>query len=207
MELYVLTNQAMLGLIKVGMTTKSASERATTLTASAAVPEHFQVGRSYKFPDEITYKDLLKVERAAHKRLSAFRYSDSKEFFTCTPEQAGAVLEQLQIEAKDYLDRGLTIIGQARQAVLTPLFEGDKGRKTTLLDKIKPRNHWHVWTATSQSNEQATALEILPHAYWTKAGAKARAKKSTPLGTHSTITVCDDPLCPAQGQNGPNEKG
>ena len=175
MELYVLTNQAMPGLIKVGMTTKSASERETTLTGSAAVPEHFQVDRSYKFPDEITYKDLLKVELAAHKRLSAFRYSDSKEFFTCTPEQAGAVLEQLQIEAKDYLDRGLTIIGQARQAVLTQLFEGDKGRKTTFLDKIKPRNHWHVWTATSQSNDPSWVKRCLTRYTVPRATSRASA--------------------------------
>ena len=207
MELYVLTNAALPGLIKVGMTTKTADVRASTLTASAAVPDDFQVDSSYKFPEGIGYKDLLAVERKAHERLSAFRYSDSKEFFTCTTEHAGEVLEQLQREARGNLDQGLTITGQARQAVLTQLLEGDRGSKRTFLDRTKPRDHWHVWTATSQREKQTTALEVLPHTYWTKAGAKTRAKKSTLLGTYSTVIVCDDPLCPVQGKNGPKEKG
>ena len=89
MEIYVLTNKALPGLVKVGMTTMTANERARTLAASAAVPSSFQVACSYEFPEGISYRDLLEVERKAHEILSAYRYSDSKEFFTCTTDHAG----------------------------------------------------------------------------------------------------------------------
>ena len=140
MEIYVLTNDALPGLIKVGMTTKNADERADTLGASAAVPENFEVARSYKFPESISYQQLLEVERKAHDLLSEYRYSNRKEFFTCTSVYAGTVIEQLQREATDFLSRGLTITGQPRQATIQSLFQGDKGRKTTLFDKPKIRN-------------------------------------------------------------------
>ena len=205
MELYVLTNAAIPGLIKVGMTTKTANVRAGTLTASAAVPEDFQVASSYKFPEGISYKDLLEVERKAHEMLSEFRYSDNKEFFTCTTDRAGTVIEQLQREAKGNLDRGLTITGQPRQGTLATLLQGDRGSKKPLFDTIKPRDHWHVWIAVNLSENQTTTLVIIPFTYWTKAGARARANREKISGKYSTTIICDDPLCPDRGKNGPKE--
>ena len=205
MEIYVLKNDALPGLIKVGMTTKNADERAYTLGASAAVPENFEVARSYKFPESISYQQLLEVERKAHDLLSEYRYSNSKEFFTCTSEYAGTVIEQLQREATDFLSRGLTITGQPRQATIQSLFQGDKGRKTTLFDKPKIRTHWHVWISTGHPETRTSTLEIIPFTYWTKQGATSRAKKEKPLGKYSVILTCHDPLCPDHEKNGPKE--
>lgn len=205
MEIYVLTNDALPGLIKVGMTTKNADERADTLGSSAAVPEDFEVARSYKFPENISYQQLLEVERKAHNLLSEHRYSNRKEFFTCTTEYAGTVIEQLQREATDFLSRGLTITGQPRQATILPLLQGDKGRKRTLFDKPKIRTHWHVWTSTSHPETRTTTLEIIAFTYWTKQGATSRAKKEKALGKYSVILICHDHLCPDHEKNGPKE--
>lgn len=205
MEIYVLTNDALPGLIKVGMTTKNADERADTLGASAAVPEDFEVARSYKFPEKLTYQQLLEVERKAHRLLSEYRYSTRKEFFTCTIEYAGTVIEQLQREATDFLSKGLTITGQPRQGTIKSLLQGDRGRKRTLLDKPKIRTHWHVWISTSQPETRTSTLEIIPFTYWTKQGATSRAKKQKGLGEYSVILICHDPMCPDHDKNGPKE--
>ena len=205
MEIYILTNKAFPGLVKVGMTTMTANERARTLTASAAVPDNFQVACSYEFPEGISYKDLIEVERKAHEILSEYRYSDSKEFFTCTTDHAGKVIEQLQREAKDFLDRALSITGRPRQGAMSAFLQGDKGRKRTLLDVTKPRDHWHVWSATDPTEDRTTTLEIIPYTYWTKSGARSRAEREKISGRYSTTAVCDDPKCPDRGKNGPKE--
>ena len=203
MELYVIKNEAMPGLLKVGLTRDSADERAKTLTSSASAPHKFEVVNTYEFPQAESLKDLIALERSAHQRLAQFRYSPHKEFFTCTPQQAHAVIEKLQQEAAANIAIGLTAAGQPRQATMQTLLTGDKGRKLPLIDTTKPRNHWHVWIATSPPDEPTSTLQLFPHAYWSKSAARTKSQKMRSSGSHSTISPCEDPHCSSKGLNGP----
>ena len=194
-ELYVLTNPALPGLIKVGLTTQGAESRARTLTASAAVPENFEVAGAYEFPNEIETRELHQLEREAHKRLTAFRYPGSREFFKTTPEQAGRVLQQLQKEAKENIARGLNPAGRPRQPVLLEISPQPSDKRAS-----RPPVHWHVWEERDQLGKRVTNLELLPKTYWTKSGANGRVKKVKADGRHGVCILCQDTECPDFGQ-------
>ena len=84
-EVYVLTNPAMPGLVKVGLATTGVENRAHSLSSHAGIPTPFEVVGVYEFPLEIDFKDLFHIEREAHRRLAPFRHTEGKEFFKTTP--------------------------------------------------------------------------------------------------------------------------
>lgn len=73
--IYILSNPAMPGFLKVGMTTNPVPSRAQELSVSTGVP----------LPFEVEYfcltEDVEEVEREAHARLDEFRVSERREFF------------------------------------------------------------------------------------------------------------------------------
>jgi hypothetical protein len=74
--LYILTNEGMPNLIKVGMTTRQPWERAEELSKSTGVPAPFDVS-SY-----MCVRDVYAAERLAHYELREFRLPN-REFFHC----------------------------------------------------------------------------------------------------------------------------
>lgn len=72
--LYLLTNPAMPGLVKIGMTTRSPEERAQEL-ASTGVPMPFHVSAAW------AVDDVRAAERDAHEALARYRVSDQREWF------------------------------------------------------------------------------------------------------------------------------
>lgn len=87
---YVLTNPAMPGIVKIGMTRASdAGERIATLGSSSAVP----------LPFDCVYAcnvlDARKVEQALHLAFAPDRINPSREFFRTKPSQVVAILELL----------------------------------------------------------------------------------------------------------------
>jgi hypothetical protein len=79
--LYLLTNPAMPGLVKVGMTTRSPEERAHEL-ASTGVPMAFDVEAAWPVDD------VRSAEREAHAALSGHRVDGAREWFRLSVPQA-----------------------------------------------------------------------------------------------------------------------
>lgn len=90
---YVLTNPAMPGIVKIGRTKRSVDARAEELWTTG-VPAPFDVYCEVKFPD------CLLAEAIAHREFKEFRFSKSREFFSADPEQ---VLGFLKSELKRQL--------------------------------------------------------------------------------------------------------
>jgi hypothetical protein len=78
---YVMTNPAIPGLVKIGRTSGEPLERATALRTTG-VPERFIVEHS------VLSHDCVSLERELHNHFSSSRHSDEREFFRISPQQA-----------------------------------------------------------------------------------------------------------------------
>lgn len=74
---YVLTNAAMPGIVKVGKTTRAPSMRAKELSDATGVPLPFEVYAA------IETSQCSALEIHAHRMLESFRVSAGREFFRC----------------------------------------------------------------------------------------------------------------------------
>ena len=88
---YVLTNPAMPGMVKIGKTTRDVSLRLAKLY-STGVPLPFECAYA------ALVKDVDKTEKAFHAAFEPDRVNPSREFFNINPGQAIAVLEIMAIE-------------------------------------------------------------------------------------------------------------
>lgn len=87
---YILTNEAMPGLIKIGLTNSTVEQRMLSLDTTS-VPLPFEC----YYAAQVT--DSAKVERALHIGLGDHRVRNSREFFRMEPYRAKAILELLAI--------------------------------------------------------------------------------------------------------------
>jgi len=78
---YILTNDAMPGLVKIGRTSREVNVRAAELWQTG-VPERFEVDWAFKTPD------CVQLERFVHADLKDRRVSRSREFFRAEQEYA-----------------------------------------------------------------------------------------------------------------------
>ena len=88
---YILTNESMPGIIKIGLTENAVSERILQLDTTS-VPVPFQCYYAAKVED---YK---KVEKALHTAFGDFRIRPNREFFRMDPFRVKAILEVMAIE-------------------------------------------------------------------------------------------------------------
>jgi S-DNA-T family DNA segregation ATPase FtsK/SpoIIIE len=87
--IYVLENPSMPGLVKIGRTDRSVSERVNELSSHTGVPTGFTVVKEY------TVTNSTEAERIIHERLSAYRVSDNREFFKLEAEDATDIIESI----------------------------------------------------------------------------------------------------------------
>jgi hypothetical protein len=87
---YVLANEAMPGLLKIGFTTETAEARAIELSRHTGVPTAFKVAWSSE-----RVSNPQQVEKQAHTQLSMFRENSQREFFRVELPFAIEVLEEL----------------------------------------------------------------------------------------------------------------
>lgn len=92
---YVLTNSAMPGLIKIGQSAIDPDNRSNALYTTG-VPEPFTV--AYKG----LYENYAQLERKAHDRLAAQRNRNEREFFRMTPEAAISAIRDLSASGPKY---------------------------------------------------------------------------------------------------------
>lgn len=79
--IYVLVNEAMPGLVKIGLTTDSVESRIGQLSANSGVPLPFEC----YFAAEV--KDCAKLEKILHQIFSEGRVNPRREFFKIDPEK------------------------------------------------------------------------------------------------------------------------
>jgi len=88
---YILTNDAMPGLVKIGMSERPIQDRILELDTTS-VPLPFQCYYAARV------NDYRKVERALHTAFGDFRIRQSREFFSVDPFRVKAILEILAEE-------------------------------------------------------------------------------------------------------------
>lgn len=88
---YILTNEAMPGLVKIGMTTTPVENRMLSLD-STGVPLPFECYYAARVDD------MARVERALHEAFGDHRVRKSREFFRLDPYRAKVILELLAVE-------------------------------------------------------------------------------------------------------------
>lgn len=89
---YILTNEAMPGYVKIGKTTTSVEQRTLELSRSSAVPIPFECYYAARVAD------VGKVEQAFHIAFGDHRINPKREFFSIAPEKVVEILRLLQIE-------------------------------------------------------------------------------------------------------------
>jgi T5orf172 domain len=87
--IYILTNEAMPGLIKIGKTSTDLKERVKELSRATGVPFPFEV----YYACEVENCDL--VERGIHEAFGDERVNPKREFFRKNPERVVAFLKLL----------------------------------------------------------------------------------------------------------------
>ena len=78
---YVLTNQGMSGLVKIGYTSGLPQDRAKALYSTG-------VAYPFKVMYQVRCREYRKVEQAVHRKLAAKRVNNGREFFACSVQEA-----------------------------------------------------------------------------------------------------------------------
>ena len=89
---YILTNEAMPGLIKIGRTSTSVQQRIAELNHPAGIPLPFTCYYAARVDD------CVKVERKLHEAFGDHRVRERREFFRLSPQRAQAALELAALE-------------------------------------------------------------------------------------------------------------
>jgi hypothetical protein len=89
--IYVLENTSMPGVVKIGRTERSVSERVNELSSSTGVPTGFAVVKEY------AVENSVEAEKIIHERLSDYRVSENREFFKIEAEDATDIIESLLV--------------------------------------------------------------------------------------------------------------
>jgi len=113
--IYVLSNSAMPGLIKIGFTNRDVKERAQELSAATGVPTLFEV--EY----HCLTRNVENVEVEVHKRLSKYQ-QPGKEFFSISLVQAVDIIDSLiqQVESDRFSKVRMRQEGSAPVLYLCP---------------------------------------------------------------------------------------
>ncbi len=89
---YVLTNPAMPGLVKIGKTAREEVESRLIELYSTGVPVPFECAYAARVADE------AEIERAFHEAFGPYRINSKREFFQIEPAQAIALLRLMALE-------------------------------------------------------------------------------------------------------------
>jgi hypothetical protein len=87
---YILTNPAMPGLVKIGCTERTIQDRLRELTASAGVPLPFECFLA------VEVDDPWPLESALHDAFGDNRLNPRREFFELSPDKPAAILKYIQ---------------------------------------------------------------------------------------------------------------
>ena len=120
---YILSNPAMAGLIKVGQTRRSPEERARELSRNTSIPSDFIV----EF--EIFTLDREALEKVAHSKLEPFRINKKREFFKINVERAADII-------RNEADKINNELGKLTKGISVNF---EKYEAVEILDKLRER--------------------------------------------------------------------
>jgi len=86
---YILSNGSMPGLVKIGFTERSVSERISELS------DHTGVAEAYKEVASFPVVDPVASERLVHSRLPRYRVNPNREFFRMSVDDAVAMVRDI----------------------------------------------------------------------------------------------------------------
>jgi hypothetical protein len=89
---YVLTNETMPGLIKIGSTKKDPLKRASSLSSHTGVPGSFKVAYS------LIVGNYRLIEKMTHERLNIHRVQQNREFFRLSVNDAAKTIQLIEAE-------------------------------------------------------------------------------------------------------------
>lgn len=92
-HIYILSNDGMPGLVKIGMTSNTPLDRAKELFTTG-VPCGFNIEASWQLPQRY----MRDAETELHELLSDYRFNNKREFFTVEPDEAVAFVESYMRE-------------------------------------------------------------------------------------------------------------
>ena len=144
--IYVLTNEAMPDLVKIGLTTDSVESRISQLSAHTGVPLPFEC----YFATEV--KDCAKLEKTLHQLFGENRINPKREFFKIDPEK---VVLAISIGEFKEITPGVAQMDVVEQAAL----EKVKARRPRLRLEalgIKPGD---ILTLSRDENMTATVVD------------------------------------------------
>lgn len=90
-HVYIITNEAMPGLVKIGRTARTVEHRVGELNTTG-VPFPFEVYAEFATPN------CIELERWVHSQLANCRVNEQREFFVCDPSKARSIVENLHKE-------------------------------------------------------------------------------------------------------------
>ena len=86
---YILSNELMPGIVKIGFTERTVADRISELSG------HTGVALPYKEEASFPVADPSKIERSVHEGLRQHRVSQNREFFRLSPDEATAAVRQI----------------------------------------------------------------------------------------------------------------
>ena len=89
---YILKNEAMPDLIKIGYTMETAEKRANDLSRSTGVPMPFEVVTDFA---RLELEHCKTLEKEIHKELAEYRINPRREFFRYPADDAAQLLKTL----------------------------------------------------------------------------------------------------------------
>ncbi|MCQ8104561.1 GIY-YIG nuclease family protein [Methylomonas sp. SURF-2] len=125
---YVLTNPAMPGLVKIGKTTQVEVESRMKQLYGTGVPVPFDC----TFACQV--KNATEVEEALHLAFGMHRINPNREFFKIEAERVIAILKLLKVDE---------ITSQVEQTIESDISEADKQSAQTLKQAKRPRMNFH----------------------------------------------------------------
>jgi hypothetical protein len=108
---YILSNEAMPGLLKIGYTTKDVDRRVSELSHATGIPEPFKIEAYFLTNDPRNHEKLI------HDELSNYRHSN-KEFFKIDFGQASKCMENIIKRRPYYLSEENTLFMKYKQEEL-----------------------------------------------------------------------------------------
>jgi hypothetical protein len=107
-RVYVLSNEAMPGLLKIGYTMNTVEGRVRELSSATGVPSEFII--EY----QVECRDAAGVEALVHESLSNVRHNNSREFFSISLSVA---VNEIRKHAKEIIDE--EVVGSIRSGTIT----------------------------------------------------------------------------------------
>ena len=101
-HVYILENDSMPGLIKIGKTVRNSRERARELSHSTGVPTPFRV------VFELSSDKYETLEGEVHRKLARYRVGNNREFFKCRAGIAIKVIKEIHSEHLKATDKSLS---------------------------------------------------------------------------------------------------